>query len=54
MERYIFKPYELGKNVIGVELNFNKEFYVPEKLDSVEDVLLELKELNDKLKDIEL
>jgi len=54
MERYIFKPFELGKNVVGVELNFNKEFYVPEKLDSVDDVLKELKKLNDELKDIEL
>ena len=54
MERYIFKPYELGKNVVGVELNFNKEFYVPEQLESVEDILAELAELDKKMKGIDL
>ena len=54
MKKYVFKPYVLGKNVVGVELNFNKEFYVPEKLDSVEDVLAELDGLNQELKGIEL
>lgn len=54
MQRFIFKPYELGKNVIGVELNFNKEFYVPEKLDSVEDILEELANLDIKMKGVEI
>lgn len=54
MQKYVFKPYVLGKNVVGVELNFNKEFYVPEKIDKVEDVLAELDDLNQKLKGIEL
>lgn len=54
MQKYVFKPYVLGKNVIGVELNFNKEFYVPEKIDKVEDILAELKDLNQELKDIEV
>jgi type I restriction enzyme M protein len=44
----------LGKNVVGVELNFNKEFYVPEKIEKVEDVMAEIASLNEKLKGIEL
>lgn len=52
MQKYVFKPYTLGKNVIGVELNFNKEFYVPEKLESVEDILKELAELDKDMKEI--
>ena len=54
MQKYVFKPYELGKNVVGVELNFNKEFYVPEKIDKVEDILAELNVLNHKLNSIEV
>lgn len=54
MQRYVFKPYELGRNVVGVELNFNKEFYVPEQLESVEDILAELAELEKEMKGIEL
>ena len=49
VEKYIFKPCKLGENKVGVELNFNKEFYVPEKLDSVEDILAELKTLDKQL-----
>ncbi len=52
MQKYVFKPYTLGKNVIGVELNFNKEFYVPEKLESVEDILKELADLDKGMKGI--
>lgn len=54
MKKYVFKPYVLGKNVVGVELNFNKEFYVPEKIDKVEDVLEEIRLLNNDLMEIEL
>lgn len=54
MQKYIFKPYTLGKNVVGVELNFNKEFYVPEKLDDADDILSEIDELNRQIKEIEL
>lgn len=54
MQKYVFKPYVLGKNVVGVELNFNKEFYVPEKLEKVEDILTELDGLYQELKGIEL
>lgn len=54
MQKYVFKPYVLGKNVIGVELNFNKEFYVPEKFDKVEDVMEEIRTLNNELMGIDL
>ena len=54
MQKYVFKPYTLGKNVVGVELNFNKEFYVPEKMDSVEDILKELRDLEKEMKGIGL
>ena len=54
IKKYIFKPCELGENKIGVELNFNKEFYVPEKLESVEDILAEIKALDAQLKEVNL
>ena len=54
MQTYVFKPYVLGKNVVGVELNFNKEFYVPEKIDKVEDILAELENLAQEMKGIGL
>ncbi len=54
MRKYVFKPYTLGDNVVGVELNFNKEFYVPEKLDDAADILNEIDELNRQIKEIEL
>ena len=49
MQKYVFKPFKLGDNTIGVELNFNKEFYMPEETESVEDVMTEIKLLNDEL-----
>ena len=54
MQKYVFKPYTLGDNTIGVELNFNKEFYVPEEIESVEDVMAEIKTLNGELMTIGL
>ena len=54
MTKYVFKPFVLGNNTVGVELNFNKEFYVPEKIDKVEDVLAEIRALNNELMGIEV
>lgn len=51
MQKYVFKPYALGNNTVGVEINFNKEFYVPEKLEKVEDILKEIEALNEKSKE---
>lgn len=54
LSRYIFKPHYKKDNTVGVELNFNKEFYVPEEIGSVEDILAELKELDKELEEIEV
>lgn len=54
MAKYVFKPFTLEKDVIGVEVNFNKEFYVPEPVEPVEDILKEIKGLNSELEGIEL
>ena len=54
VEKYIFKPCELGENKVGVELNFNKEFYVPEKLESVDDILAELNALDKQLAEVKI
>ena len=35
MTKYITKPFEYLENVVGVEINFNKVFYKPEKLREV-------------------
>ena len=54
LQKYVFKPYVLSDNVVGVELNFNKEFYVPEQLENAEDILKEIDELNSQIKEITL
>ena len=54
MQKYVFKPYTLGDNVVGVELNFNKEFYVPEQLEFAEEILKEIESLNAQIKEIKL
>ena len=53
MARYISKPFTLLDNVVGVELNFNKIFYQPEKLRPVPEILNELAELDAQLKALE-
>ena len=54
MDEYVYKPYEFGKNVVGVEVNFNKEFYVPEQLESTENLLKELEEIGAQIKPVSL
>ncbi len=53
MKKYITKPFEYLDNVVGVEINFNKVFYKPEKLRSVEDILGEIAALDKELKGLE-
>lgn len=54
MQKYVFKPYVLGSNTVGVEINFNKEFYVSEKLEKAEDILKEIEGLDEEMNGIEL
>lgn len=53
MDKYIFKPYSLGYDVIGVEINFNKEFYIPERNQTVDEVLQEINSLNSNIAELE-
>ena len=53
MARYITKPFEYLENVVGVEINFNKVFYQPEQLRSVEIIQQEIAILNQELRDLE-
>jgi type I restriction enzyme M protein len=53
MAKYISKPFELLDNVVGVEINFNKIFYKPQKLRPLETILAELSEINSELAEME-
>ena len=53
MAKYITRPFEYVDNVIGVELNFNKVFYVPEKLRTVTDIQAEIDSLEKELANLE-
>jgi type I restriction enzyme M protein len=53
MDKYISKPFSYLENVVGVELNFNKIFYKPEKLRDVSTILSEITALDDELKALE-
>ncbi|MEO0985252.1 MAG: N-6 DNA methylase [Cyanobacteria bacterium J06639_14] len=53
MAKYITKPFEYLENVVGVEINFNKVFYQPEQLRSVEEILADINNLNSELKQLE-
>lgn len=53
MAKYVFKPFEYLDNVVGVEINFNKVFYTPEKLREVPCIIADLEALEKELKNIE-
>jgi type I restriction enzyme M protein len=53
MAKYISKPFAYLENVVGVELNFNKVFYKPEKLREVSEILGEIAVLDQQLKALE-
>ena len=53
MQKYITKPYQLLENTIGVEVNFNKEFYVPETVESVENILAEIADIDRDLANLQ-
>jgi type I restriction enzyme M protein len=53
MAKYITKPFEYSDNVIGVEVNFNKVFYQPEKLREVSEISADLNLLEQELAKLE-
>lgn len=54
IDKYVTKPYYIkDEPTIGVELNFNKEFYIPENIDMVDNILVELAELEKELNNLE-
>jgi type I restriction enzyme M protein len=53
MAKYITKPFTYLENMVGVELNFNKIFYKPEKLREVVDILEEIEAIDSELKELE-
>jgi len=53
MAKYVTKPFEYQDNVIGVEINFNKVFYKPEKTPEISDILTEIEKIDDDLKFLE-
>ena len=53
MAKYITKPFEYLDNTIGVEINFNKIFYKPEKLRPLENILADIDTLDNEIKTLE-
>ena len=53
MAKYVTRPFEYLDNTIGVEINFNKIFYKPEKLEAIQDLLADLAQLENELKTLE-
>ena len=53
LQRYIYKPYTIGENVVGVEVNFNKEFYVPETVEPVDSILAEISDIDKAIANLE-
>ncbi|MBE9598638.1 class I SAM-dependent DNA methyltransferase [Pedobacter sp. MC2016-24] len=53
MAKYVTKPFEYLDNVIGVEINFNKVFYKPEKLREVSTINADLEALENDLINLE-
>ena len=53
LQRYIYKPYTIGENVVGIEVNFNKEFYVPETVEPVDSILAEISDIDKAIANLE-
>lgn len=53
MARYINKPFKYLDNVVGVEINFNKVFFVPEKIRAVSEIMIDIAALDEQLKCLE-
>ncbi|QAA81219.1 N-6 DNA methylase [Aequorivita sp. H23M31] len=53
MDQYVTRPFEYLDNVVGVELNFNKEFYKPEELRDIIEIQADLEQLENDLELLE-
>ncbi|MCK9337754.1 MAG: SAM-dependent methyltransferase [Arcobacteraceae bacterium] len=53
MLKYITKPFIYLENTVGVEINFNKIFYKPEKLRPLENILADIDTLDNEIKTLE-
>lgn len=53
LARYITKPCKKLDNTVGVEVNFNKEFYIPEAVESVESILADIAEIEKDIANLE-
>lgn len=53
MAKYITKPFTYIDNTIGVEINFNKVFYKPEQLRSLQEITTNLEDLENELSNLE-
>ncbi len=53
MAKYVTKPFVYLDNTVGVEINFNKVFYKPEKLRPLETIVGELADIDKQLKELE-
>lgn len=53
LTRYVSKPFRLLDNTVGVEVNFNKEFYVPETVEPVDTILAEIADIDRDLANLE-
>jgi type I restriction enzyme M protein len=53
MAKYVTRPFEYIDNIIGVEVNFNKVFYTPEKLREIINISTDLNALEKELANLE-
>jgi len=53
MAKCVSKPFVYDDNVVGVEINFNKVFYKPEKLRELKVIIEEIKKQDEELKQLE-
>lgn len=53
MQKFIYRSFEYLDNVVGVEINFNKVFYEPEKLRELKKIIQEIKDQDKKLELLE-
>lgn len=53
IKKYVTKPFVLLDNMVGVEVNFNKIFYKPQKLRPLESIVADLKSIEEQLQELE-